>query len=132
MKQEEMDTSIRILEKYNLFLVSPENNSNITDTTPALTWTCVPFLDAQRTDWIIVTNIIDTTIVAYSFVINQTEYNLPTLLYNNKYEWDVRSFYEYVNSVGMANVLSRSFPRGKGSYDYSMNGAFYFTVVEQE
>lgn len=124
--------SIRILEKYNLFLVSPDNNLNITDTTPTLTWTCVPSLDAQRTDWIIVTNIIDTTIVAYSFVINQTEYTLPTLLYNNKYEWDVRSFYEYVNSVGMANVLSRSFPKGKGSYDFSMNGAFYFTVIEQE
>lgn len=124
--------SIRILDKYNLFLTGPENNSNITDITPTLTWTCDPFLDAQRTDWIIVTNIIDTTIVAYSFIINKTEYTLPSLLYNNTYEWDVRSYYEYINSTGRANVLSRSFPKGKGSTDFSMNGAFYFTVVEQE
>jgi hypothetical protein len=125
--------SVRILPKYSLSLVSPENNANITDTTPTLTWTCAPFLDdANRTDWIIASNVLDATIVAYSFVSNQTEITLPELLYNNKYEWDVRSFYEYNNSPPKANVLSRSFPRGKGSNDFSLNGAFYFTVMQPE
>jgi hypothetical protein len=123
--------SVRILPKYSLSLVSPENHANITDTTPTITWTCEPFLDdARRTDWIIASNVLDATIVAYSFVSNETEFTLPELLYNNKYEWDVRSFYEYNNSPPKANVLSRSFPRGKGSNDFSLNGAFYFTIIQ--
>jgi hypothetical protein len=121
---------VRILPTYSLDLVSPANNSNVTDTTPTITWTCVPFLDAQRTDWIIASNVLDATIVAYSFVMDQMEFVLPDLAYNNTYEWDIRSFYQYVNSQKTANVLSRSFPRGRGAYDFSSNGAFYFTVVE--
>jgi hypothetical protein len=69
-------------------------------------------------------------VAAYSFVIDETELTLPELLYNNKYEWDVKSYYEYKNSESTASVLSRSFPGGKGSPDYSVNGAFSFTIIQ--
>jgi hypothetical protein len=122
---------VRILPKYSLSLVSPANNANVIDTTPTISWVCNPALDAQRTDWIIASNVLDATVVAYSFVINRSEFTLPDLLYNNQYEWDVRSVYEYVNSKKTANVMSRSFPRGRDSDDFSINGSFYFTVVQQ-
>ena len=125
--------SVRLLPKYNLSLVSPPNNSIVTGTTVTLSWTCDPFIDnVQRTDWIIASNILDATIVAYTFKPDTTEYTLTDLLYNNSYEWDIRSYYEYVNSVGIANVLSRSFPRGNGSHDFSLNGSFIFTVMQEE
>jgi hypothetical protein len=121
---------VRILPAYKLNLVSPANNTTITDTTPRLLWECTPIADAQRTDWIYVRNVLDATIITYSFVINTSDYLLPELLNNNTYEWDVRSYYEYINSEIKANVLSRSFPGGKGANDLSANGAFSFTVIQ--
>jgi hypothetical protein len=125
--------SVRILPTYNLSLAGPSDNALVTDTSVTLSWTCEPFIEnARRTDWVIASNILDATIVAYSFLIDQTEYILSDLLYNNTYEWDVKSYYEYTNSTEMANVLSRSFPRGNGAHDYSLNGAFMFTVIMPE
>lgn len=125
--------SVQLLPKYNLSLVSPANNSIVTDTSVTLTWTCDPFLEnAIRRDWIMAINILDGTIVAYSFVSNKLEYTLNDLLYNNSYEWDVRSLYEYVDPEEPSNVISRSFPRGDKSHDYSLNGSFIFTVIQQE
>ncbi|MBN1699939.1 MAG: carboxypeptidase regulatory-like domain-containing protein [Spirochaetales bacterium] len=125
--------SVRILPAYHISLAGPPNNAIITEITPTLTWESEPVIEgARRTDWIVVTNVLDATIVAYSFIDDGLEYTLPALQYNNKYEWDVRSLYEYNNAPPRANVLSRSFPGGKGFTDLSLNGSFYFTVVQPE
>jgi len=120
--------SVRILPKYTINLVAPPNNSFVGSTKPMIFWSCNTIEGAQRTDWIIVRNVLDPMLVTYSFEIDKTNYRLPDLLYNNKYEWDIRSYYEYNNSQTNANVVSRSFPGGRSSSDYSSNGAFYFTV----
>ncbi len=118
-----------IQPRYHLYLQSPPNNSIVAEIAPTLRWSC-EWLDpagepsGERINWIVVTNVIDASIVTYILEFDETEYALPALLRNNKYEWDVNSIYEY----RYGRVISRSFPKGQGMYDKSMNGSFYFTI----
>ncbi|MBN2736262.1 MAG: carboxypeptidase regulatory-like domain-containing protein [Spirochaetales bacterium] len=124
-----------ILPSYKIYLRQPADGAIITTRDPVISWECnhpLEDLGARRTDLISVTNTLDATIVTYTFVNNTQDYHLKPLIYNNTYEWDVKSFYEYKNDSEDYNVLSRSFPRGLGATDLSSNGAFTFTVVEDE
>jgi hypothetical protein len=120
---------VRILPRYSLSLTTPANNSVVAGNKATLSWTCTPELpDVQRTDWVLMYNTLDATLVIYTFVVNKSEYTISDLFYNNRYEWNIRSVYEYINSTANANVISRSYPGGRGVYDLASNGSFYFTV----
>lgn len=124
---------VYILPKYSLSLVSPANHSFVTGSTATLSWTCNPYLTdkgVHRTDWIMMYNTLDATLVIYTFAVDQNNLTISDLFYNNQYEWNVRSVYEFINSKGNTNVVSHSYPSGQGAYDMSSNGGFYFIAKE--
>jgi hypothetical protein len=118
---------VPILPKYTLSLVAPANNSVITETQPTFQWASDTIAGAMRFDALYAAEVTGSGEAQFSdYVFDQSSMVCGTpLSYNRLYEWNIMSEYMLING----SVVSLSLPSSSAS---SINGAFYFTVVQPE